>query len=104
MLPISDYKHKKTQQEQFNFAGKITVKLLVVVSILVGSLFVSQLVFANNLATDGQKLSSVDEEIQKLEAENTTLKMQIATVSSFNNLSKKAQELGFGKPSKQLAL
>lgn len=104
MLPISDYKHKNIVREQFNFAGKVTVKLLVVISILVGSLFVSQLVFANNLATDGQKLSNVDVEIQKLEAENTTLKVQIASVSSFVNLSKKAQELGFAKPSKQIAL
>lgn len=104
MLPISDFKHNKLKSEQFQFAGKITVKLLVVVSILISTLFVSQLVFANNLATDGQKLSNVDLEIKKLEAENTTLKVQIANVSSFINLSKKAQELGFGKPSKQIAL
>lgn len=104
MLPISDYKHKNINRDQFNFAGKITVKLLVVVSLLVASLFVSQLVFANNLATDGQRLSTVDLEIQKLEAENTTLKVQIANASSFVSLTKKAQELGFIKPSRQITL
>ena len=71
---------------------------------LVASLFVSQLVFANNLATDGQKLSSVDDQIKELEAQNTTLKMQIAQASSFVNLSKKAKDLGFSKPSKLIAL
>ncbi len=104
MLSVPDFKHKNTNREQFNFAGKITVKLLVIVSLLVASLFISQLVFANNLATGGQKLSSVDEEIQKLEAENTTLKMQIAEASSFINLSKKSKDLGFSKPSKLIAL
>ena len=59
----------------------------------------TQLVFASNLAVDGQKLSQFDEEIRQLEAENTNLRVKIAQESSFTNLYQKAQRLGFQNPS-----
>lgn len=98
MLPVSDFKIKK--KENFNLIGKIKVKVLVITGLLVGTLFFAQLVFANNLATDGEKLAKIHEEIKRLDAENTTLKVEIAKESSLVTLSQKAQNLGFLNPSK----
>lgn len=86
------------KKNDFNLMGKIRLKVLVVSSLLITALLATQLVFANNLATDGQKQSEVEEEIQKLAAENTSLKIQIAKEASLSNLAKKAIELGFSKP------
>ena len=98
MLPVSDFKVRK--KETYNLAGKIKVKVLVLFVLVVITLFTTQLVFANSLATDGQKLAEIESEIERLEAENTTLKAKIAQESSLVVLSQKAQDLGFNKPSK----
>lgn len=98
MLPVSDFKIQKKNSP--NLIGKIKVKVLVIIGFLVATSFFAQLVFANNIATDGQRLAQIQEEIKKLEAENTTLKVKIAQESSLVTLSQKAQELSFSKPSK----
>ena len=72
---------------------------MVVISSAATLLFFTQLVFANGLATDGQKIAQVEEEIQNLESENTILRVEIARKSSLVSLSKKAAEDGFKKPS-----
>ena len=82
------------------FGGKIRLRVLVAVSLMVISLVFAQLVFANNLAVDGKKLSEIDDEIKNLEAQNTTLKVEIAKASSLTSLSKRANNLGFVKPQK----
>jgi len=97
MLPVSDFKIKK--KKNFNLIGKVKVKVLVIIGILVMASFFAQLVFANNLATDGQKLAQIQKEIKSFETENTTLKVNIAKESSLISLSQKAQELNFSKPS-----
>lgn len=88
------------KESSFNLVGKIKVKVLVFFTIFAIALIFTQLVFANNLATDGNKLSNINEEIAKLERENTTLKTQIAQESSLTVLSQKAKEFGFEKPTK----
>lgn len=103
MLPVSDYKINDKKKD-LNLAGKIEVKILVFFACAVILLLFTQLVFANNLATDGQKLSEIEEEIQKLNAENTTLKVEIAKESSLNALSKKAKDLSFERPSRVINL
>ena len=104
MLPVSDFKtiqiHSRKKENSFNLIGKIKLRLLVISSFLLFILLFAQLVFANNLATGGQKVAGVEEEIQRLEAENTSIQAQIAKTSSLKNLSQKAQELGFSEPSK----
>lgn len=95
----SDFKVKNEKNFSY-FYGKIRLKVLVAVAILVATLVFTQLVFANNLALDGQKLSKIDNQIKQLEAENTTLKVKIANVSSLTALAQKAQELRFVKPQK----
>ena len=97
MLPISDF--KKRQDREKKHTGGVKVKLMVVISSAATLLFFTQLVFANGLATDGQKIAKVEEEIQNLESENTILKVEIAKKSSLVSLSKKAAEDGFKKPS-----
>ena len=91
---------KLAKKENFNVGGKIHVRVLVAVTTVVTFLIFAQLVFANNLAVDGQKLSQVEEEIKNLQAENTALKVEIAKASSFTTLSQQANDLGFMKPSK----
>lgn len=100
---IRDFKVVKKQPE-YNLIGKIRVRLLVVLATFVFGLFFAQLVFANNLATDGQKLGEIQKQIENLNAQNMTLKVQIAQVSSFQTLSKKAQDLGFVDPKDPIIL
>ncbi|MCR4324945.1 MAG: hypothetical protein NUV69_04645 [Candidatus Curtissbacteria bacterium] len=100
MLPVSDYKII-TQEKNNNFSliGRVKVKLVVVSACLLAVLVFAQLIFANNLATDGKRLSEVNRKISELEAQNVTLRAEIAKESSLANLSKKAQAMGFGTPS-----
>ena len=97
MLPVSDFKNRQNQEKKHT--GGVKVKLMVVISAASTLLFFTQLVFANGLATDGQKIAEIEEEIQKLGSENTTLRVEIAKKSSLSSLSKKASEDGFIKPS-----
>ena len=97
MLPVSDFRNRKNKEKKKTGGGK--VKVMVVISAAASLLFFTQLVFANGLATDGQKIAQVEEEIQKLESENTILRVEIAKKSSLSTLSQKAQEQGFKKPS-----
>ena len=97
MLPVSDFKNRNKQEKKHT--GGVKVKLMVVISSAATLLFFTQLVFANGLATDGQKIAKVEEEIQNLESENTILRVEIAKKSSLVSLSKKAAEDGFKKPS-----
>lgn len=96
MLPVPDFKVEK--KENYNFFGRIKVKLLVIVGFLVVVIFFGQLIFANKLATDGGKLSQIEKEIQGLEEQNNILRAKIAQESSLVNISQKAQNLGFEKP------
>lgn len=95
-INIRDY--AKQNKPSFNFMGRVKIQFLVISCVILISLFATQLVFAANLATDGQRLSSVQSEIAKIEAENTNIKVKIAETSSFNTLFVKAQNLGFNKP------
>lgn len=96
--------YKKDIKPSFSKLGTIKIKLLFFIGILITGLFFTQLVFANNLATDGQKLSDVQREMRRLERDNMTLKVAIASESSLTNLTKKADFLGFKKPSKVIDL
>lgn len=104
MLPVSDFRVAKKEQNYNLIIGRIRVRLLVALTVLVVGLFFTQLVFANSLATDGQKLAQIQNEITSLQAQNMTLKVQIAEASSFQTLSKKASEMGFVSPEKLIVL
>lgn len=98
MLPAHDFKNKQVRTLAFP-SGAIKVKIIFIFVVLLTSLVFTQLVFANNLATDGEKLAQVQSQISLLENENTTLKAEIAKASSLTGLHTKAQDLGFKKPS-----
>ena len=74
MLPVSDFRNRQNKEKKHT--GGVKVKLMVVISAVASLLFFTQLVFANGLATDGQKIAQVEEEIQKLESENTILRVE----------------------------
>ncbi len=111
MLSINDFRVKQKyyspafvisgtasgQNRSFNFGsiGKIKLRLLVTFGIFLIGLFLTQLVFAANLSTDGQRLAKAQEAIAKYESENAGIRAQIARESSLSNLSQKARVLGF---------
>lgn len=98
MVPC-DFQLIKKEENNLNL-GKIKVRLLVTVTIASIGLILTQLVFAGTLATDGARLAQTEAEIERLEAENTTLQVKIAKEASLISLSQKAEDLGFTKPSK----
>lgn len=98
MLP-ADFSVIKKEKNNLNL-GKIKVRLLVTFTSLAIALILTQLVFAGTLATDGARLAQTEAEIERLEAENTTLQVKIAKEASLISLSQKAEDLGFTKPSK----
>ena len=98
MSKLTDFKNKTNKNGNYNLVGKVKVKLLMILAFVVIASFFTQLVFACNLAVGGQKLSEVENEIEKLEAENTTLKVEIAKEAALSNLAADAQKLGFEKP------
>lgn len=100
MLQQADFKNKTDNSKKLKFFGKAKLQILVSVAVTTFALIFAQLVFANNLATDGEKLSQIDDQIQRLEDENTSLKMQIAKETSLTNLSIKAKDQGFSQVAK----
>ncbi|HSX18702.1 MAG TPA: hypothetical protein VLE91_01050 [Candidatus Saccharimonadales bacterium] len=108
MLP-TDLKYRATKiaqpniQIETNLIGRVKVKILVVFCFVFASLIGAQLVFANNLATDGPKISEIYTQIDQIEAQNTQLKVQIAQNSALASLQKEAQSQGFAKPAKVIA-
>lgn len=100
MLQSADFIPKK-ENKKLRFFGKARLQILIFVGVITMiALVFGQLVFANNLATDGEKLAKIEDQIQKLQDENTSLRMQIARETSLANLSKIAQKEGFSRPSK----
>ena len=96
MLPLLDYKIEK--KDSFNVFGRIRIHILFIVGFFAVALFFGQLVFANKLATDGEKLSNIEKQIKTIQEENVNLKVEVAKESSLVTISKKAQNLGFSKP------
>lgn len=105
MLPISAFdknsafKANKINQN-FNLIGKIKLKVLIISCFLILAVLTTQMVFASSLAVDGEKLSQIEQELERLDVENTQLRARIAQESSFKTLSQKATQLGFTKPKK----
>ncbi len=97
---MQQYEFKIKKSSNFTFGGKIGLRILVGVSVLVASLVFAQLVSANNLALGGQKLSQIDDAIAKLAQENNNMSVEIAKAESLTSLSKKAQHMGYVIPSK----
>lgn len=95
---LKDYKSLPKREPNFLLRGVVRLRVLLAFFVFLGLLLASQLVFAASLATDGQKLSQIDEEIKKLESENNIIKAKIAQESSLLTLSKKAQQNGFVQP------
>lgn len=102
MLPISDFNYKIEKKEKPKFFGKVKLKILVFFAVSLSLLLVSQLVFASNLTSDGQRMQEFAQELDQLETENQVLKAEIAKVSSLSQLSQKAEKLGLSEPAELL--
>ncbi|MDO8487580.1 MAG: hypothetical protein Q7S45_04750 [Candidatus Curtissbacteria bacterium] len=95
VFTISGAASQRSRLFDWGSIGKIKLRVLITFSILLTCLFLTQLVFAANLSTDGQKLAIAQEAIAKYESENADIRAQIARQSSLTNLSQKAEALGF---------
>lgn len=105
---IYDFKYNSTRKSSVIYGqtwpwqslGKIRIKFLIVLSILLTLLLSTQLVFATNLSVGGQTLSKIEQEISQLETENLNLSVKIAQASSLTHLWQRAQNLGYSTPEK----
>lgn len=76
---------------RFKFAfGLLGIVILILVFI--------QLALSNFLAIQGEKISSIDAQIKKIQLDNNVLKSQIAQAGSIHKIMKKAEEQGLKKP------
>lgn len=114
MLPISDFKYQTQKRAvnnilsshgensflSLNSFGRVKIKFLLILALVLVILLSTQLVFATNLSTDGQTLSSIEKEIQTEETKSLDLRTKISHASSLTNLSQKARQLGFSNPEK----
>lgn len=83
--------------KNLNLPLKITGSLVLVLALL--NLFGS-----NFLATRGQRVDEMTQEILKLEKENSFLTQEVSRLSSLSQLEARALTLGFQKIDKPIAL
>ena len=74
---------------------KKTFRIFKILSLIILLLGVFQAVVSSKLATAGERLTQIDEEIKSLEEENERLKKEIAISSSLTTIAKKAEGMGF---------
>jgi len=58
-------------------------------------LSIAQASMANQISTTGSELVSLQQQVKDYKRDNTILQEQLLEASSFTNLEKKAQKLGF---------
>ena len=80
-------------------SGKLKF-LLVLVGLLIFGLVAIQLVLANFLATQGEKIATLEKGISDVDLENKILRSQIATQGSISRILDKAKAQGMEKPQK----
>lgn len=76
------------------------VGLIVLFSLAFIILLIAQLIIANKLATDGEKLTKVESEREVLEAENYLLFNKVLSLGSLNQINNRAISLGLIKINK----
>jgi len=69
--------------------------ILTVLLLTVFSLGVTRLVICNSMAISGTLLGKINDEIKNYETQNFLLSEKVLDLSSFINISKKADKLGF---------
>ena len=63
--------------------------------ILIFLLIFANLVASNRLSTTGEKIKALEERIERLDSESSSLELEIAKAGSISGLIKKAERLGF---------
>lgn len=92
---VTNYSRKKLRFSLSNFIRPRS--LLILFSAVGAILLLAQLLIANKLATDGEKVSKIEELTLLLEEEDVNLANQVVTLGSLNQIAKRAQELGLVK-------
>lgn len=90
-----------TRKFRFSFSSLIQpLGLLVVFSVVGTLLLLAQLLIANKLATDGEKVSEIEGLTQHLEDENIYLANQVVMLGSLNQIAERARDSGLVKVSR----
>jgi len=79
-------------------------KLLILITGIIGALFLSQLVISYSLATTGGKMRQLEEKSQKLEEQKRLLSEEINQMGSLSRIAEKAQDIGLVKVSSVIHL
>lgn len=79
-------------------------KLFGLVFILIFALLLVNLVFSNRMSTSGEEIEAVQMEIEKQQAENKALELEVTQLSSISGLLKRAENMGFVSSSQVLYL
>jgi len=59
------------------------------------SLGLTRLIISNSISTSGTVLAKINDDISNYETENAVLAERVLNLSSFSNISEKADKLGF---------
>lgn len=70
-------------------------KFSLLLFILIVFLIFANLVASNRLSTTGEKIKALEEKIERLDSESSSLELEIAKAGSISGLIKKAERLGF---------
>jgi len=71
------------------------VLVLTTIIMMILGLSIAQASMANQISTTGSELVSLQQQVKDYKRDNTILQEQLLEASSFTNLEKKAQKLGF---------
>jgi len=93
-------KNRKQKNQQTSSRFTTNHVLVVVLALLIGF----QVFFSNRVATSGQRLSELEDQAIKLEEDNQKLLSQHVDQLSLQELTKKAEELGFVEPEEVINL
>lgn len=69
--------------------------ILYILFLIVFSLGMTRLIISNSISTSGTVLGRINEDIKRYETENVVLFEKVLDLSSFSNIYKKADQLGF---------
>lgn len=69
--------------------------ILYILFFVVLSLGMTRLIISNGMSTSGNLLAQTNDDIKRIETENVVLFEKVLNLSSFLNISEKADKLGF---------
>lgn len=83
---------------------KITTKILLGLTFIVGGLLIFRVVLSSSFAVDGIALNSANEKLASLQKEDMILKEKIYSTSSLTMIASDAAQMGFVEEKSHMAI